>query len=316
MDHAQAALPGGAPPGFLHAAAPPPAYPPPYELAQRRRPGTRPLEVILSEKDGTSGTSGTWAKFSDVETGLLYYVNKATGECTYDRPPSGAAPSLGQSSERQASTEQQSKADYEKHHPNRNLDESVNVFASVINGGRLPPEGAAVPPPPMESHPDRGYQRPEQEVVVRGVDMDLFLAARDGRSELILNDLVGAASTSEDESFADVNFKWFAKSDGSGWDVTSDNYRRTRFFWPLVKPKKATSGSVAAAPLAAAAAAAADGDTILHIALKIDRRDILKWLSTVKALDLNVENGKGLTPNQLAEQLGLGSMYTFFFVLR
>lgn len=59
-----------------------------------------------------------------------------------------------------------------------------------------------------------------------------------------------------------------------------------------------------------------NGDTILHIAFKNDERELLKWLCTVRNLDLNVENGEGKTGSSLAEELGKGAMYTFYFVLK
>ena len=54
----------------------------------------------------------------------------------------------------------------------------------------------------------------------------------------------------------------------------------------------------------------------MHIAIKLDRRDLLEWLSTVRNLDLNVQNSEGLTASGVADELNRANMYTFYFVLR
>jgi len=190
--------------------APPPDLPNPYTLASRRPPGSRPVEII----------GGGWGKFRDLQTGLFYFVNKANGEATYDRPggnlgarPIGPPPSA---------------AVDDKLHPNNNVDSSVSHFENVVNTttaqgpGAVPASQKMGPPPPSQplspssaplAQPAHYYK------LVQEVDMNLFVACRDGKPQKLLNDLIGADIDIEDDAFAEINRQWCARRDGSGWDV-------------------------------------------------------------------------------------------------
>ncbi|GMH60399.1 hypothetical protein TrLO_g3816 [Triparma laevis f. longispina] len=287
----------------------------------RRPPGLKPAETFPDNP--------SWAKFIDPPSGISYYLSRATGECTYSRP----APPTPQSSTTSSSHPQilgvppqhgappqpqpTSNDSYYANHPNNNIDSSVSHFASVLRGesseSRPTNLGKAgvIPAPPLETR--GGERREESDIkagssgnIIRDVDMNLFKACRDGANEVKLNNLIGAGSNIEDESYCDVNVNWHANSDGTGWDVIPSSVGKpTSFFWPV------KTGGFVNGPRKAC-----NGDTILHIAFKNDERELLKWLCTVRNLDLNVENGEGKTGSSLAEELGKGAMYTFYFVLK
>ena len=135
--------------------------------------------------------------------------------------------------------------------------------------------------------------------------MNLFKACRDNKVVSILDHIIGKTAPFFDpDLFSDVNVRWHAKKDGSGWDAIPATgvfeTKNTSFFWPA-------EGFVGAT----------EGDTLLHIALKVKRKDLIRWLSeTGDRLDLNQVNEKGETAAQVADALGLANMYSYFFVLR
>ncbi|GMH97155.1 hypothetical protein TrST_g5397 [Triparma strigata] len=310
--------------------APAPDMPNPYELSGRRPPGLKPAETFPD--------SPSWAKFIDPQTGLTYYLSRATGECTYSRPApptpvssNTSAPSSSQPTSFSMPTEPQNTTvtaanmnmnmnandAYFANHPNNNIDSSVSHFASVLRGESSESrptnlgKSGIIPAPPLST---RGEERAIDKAeasnakfnVIRDVDMNLFKACRDGVSDVNLNQLIGAGSNIEDDSYCDVNANWHCNADGTGWDVIPSALgKATSFFWP------AATNSFKNSPTKAV-----QGDTILHIAFKTDNRTLLKWLSTVVKLDLNIANVDGVTASSLAEQLGKGNMYTYYFVLK
>jgi len=145
--------------------------------------------------------------------------------------------------------------------------------------------------------------------VIRDIDMSLFKACRDGRGKNVLDRLIGGGGgdDDDDDEGSNINVGWW-KAPG-GWDVVPPGAdgNPTSFFWPS-QPKATTHTKNLREET--------QGDTLLHIAIKLDRRDLLEWLSTVEGLDLNVTNADGVTPNKLATDLGKGNMYTFYFVLK
>mmetsp|Transcript_12763 Transcript_12763/g.26004 ORF Transcript_12763/g.26004 Transcript_12763/m.26004 type:complete len:291 (+) Transcript_12763:80-952(+) len=283
--------------------APPPEKPLASKLSSRRPPGMKPVEVVAENP--------SWAKFRDPQTGLFYYLSRSTGETTYDRPMPLGHTSSGDGLDMDA---------YSNSHPNNNIDSSVNHFKNVVNStkgagsGDVPASQRMGPPPPSSTKPLSPSSAPAPKPfhyykLIREVDMTLFVACRDARPSAYLDNLIGGDVDIEDDAFAEVNRQWCAKSDGSGWDVLPDDERgsSTSFFWPaFLKPTTHKRNAYAAVP----------GDTILHIAIKLDKRDILEWLSTVKKLDLNVVNSEGLTASAVADELNRSNMYTFFFVFR
>jgi hypothetical protein len=112
--------------------------------------------------------------------------------------------------------------------------------------------------------------------------------------------------------FSDVNVGWHAKRTGLGWDAVPSeppfDVEPTSFFW--------AAGTEPGGGEPEGAKRAVTGDTLLHIALKTKRKDIVRWLASTDSLDLNAVNAKGETPAIVADMLGLTSMYTYYFVLK
>ena len=267
----------------------------------------RPVEVVQENP--------SWAKFRDPHTGLFYYACKMNGEATYDRP---------------AAIEAQQQHDQGAAGSNDGVASSVDHFEGVVNStaklapGQVPASQKMGPPPPFSTKPlspstASPYSAPSTPTVdfyyksIKEIDMPLFIACRDGRPAPFLDKLIGGNNVDEieleDDAFAEVNRQWCAKRDGSGWDVLPEDNEgsSTSFFWPAsLKPTTHTRNVYAAVP----------GDTILHIAIKLNRRDILEWLSQVRLLDLNVANSEGLTASAVADEIGKSNMYTFYFVFR
>jgi hypothetical protein len=148
--------------------------------------------------------------------------------------------------------------------------------------------------------------------IIRDLDMNLFKACRDRKVEAILDHLIGKTAPFFDpDLFSDVNVGWHAKRDGGGWDAIPSTgafeMQQTSFFWPA---DTSGEGSGSGAP-------ATEGDTLLHIAIKLKRKDLVRWLSeTGDRLDLNQVNARGETAAQIADRLGLSNMYNYFFVLK
>ena len=242
--------PNSAPPASLQQAAPPPPLPNPYELSGRRPPGQKPTKILPNNP--------SWALFADPATGLKYYLSRATGECTYNMPAPKGRTGDGHSAHERLPGSLQQSGDGDPE------DSTVSHFESVLKSnseGRR--QDVVIPPPsldtlPLESADPSGSQR-----IIRDVDMSLFKACRDGRGKNVLDRLIGM----EDEEESDINVGWW-KVPG-GWDVVpaADDGKPTSFFWPAqLKPT-----SHARNPRDST-----QGDSILHIAIKVRRQRVKK----------------------------------------
>ena len=302
------------------------SLPSPYSLSSRRSPGQRPVEVVPH--------SPNWAAFVDDQTKLLYYMSRENGECTFARPADPAAAVEGPfvaGPVDPASPLPVNPPPSSSSSPPSSLPSDTEAhFAKALATRGCGGSGAVIAPPPEEDYPGEGEGRPpfseaskgssssssssSYSSSIRDVDMNLFKACRDSNVQHVLDHLIGKTAPFFDSAlFSDVNVNYHAKRDGSGWDVVPSlpplEEKATSFFWPAAASPKG-------GPPLPPASLATDGDTLLHIALKVKRKDLVRWLSeSGDLLDLNRVNKEGATAKATADRLGVQNMYAYFFVL-
>jgi len=139
------------------------------------------------------------------------------------------------------------------------------------------------------------------------VDYQLFKGCRDSFPLTALQELAGY------EAGGDVNIGWFRSENslrGLGWDVIpmdvveGEGHTTTSYFWPVDSTKPQTKKNEPK-----------NGDTLLHMAFKLGDGKLLEFLASCEGLDLNAVNESGETGVRVAESIGKGNMYSFFFVL-